>query len=397
MENKKKKWILSIVTVIVLTTVIGTLYVYSQLAAVKKVSISKNDQQLKIDKKADQYGDDVINIAFFGLDRRKKDEPSRSDAIMIISLDKKHKKVKVSSIMRDSYVDIDGHGKTKLNHAYAYGGPELAIKTINSTFKLNIRNFVAVDFYELEKIIDTVGGVEIPVRSDEIKYINIYMQETAKIQGKSVQEVQKPGLQNLNGMQAVAYARIRYTSGGDYERTERQRIVLTAIMNKVKKLGPTEFPKVVSALLPNVESSFSSTEIMKMGTSAFALGIDNIEQQRFPLDDYCQGKLIDGVYYLLFNEEKTINQIHKYIFEDIKGRIYLKNEEIERDIKDIITEINNNIEKWCLRGHSITEIKLKEDKIYEKVEKVNHKGKIGRNDPCPCGSGKKYKKCCLNK
>ncbi len=237
---------------------------------------------------------------------------------MIISLDKKHKKVKVSSIMRDSYVDIDGHGKTKLNHAYAYGGPELAIKTINSTFKLNIRNFVAVDFYELEKIIDTVGGVEIPVRSDEIKYINIYMQETAKIQGKSVQEVQKPGLQNLNGMQAVAYARIRYTSGGDYERTERQRIVLTAIMNKVKKLGPTEFPKVVSALLPNVESSFSSTEIMKMGTSAFALGIDNIEQQRFPLDDYCQGKLIDGVYYLLFNEEKTINQIHKYIFEDIK-------------------------------------------------------------------------------
>ncbi|GAE03134.1 cell envelope-like transcriptional attenuator domain-containing protein [Clostridium botulinum B str. Osaka05] len=318
MENKKKKWILSIVTVIVLTTVIGTVYVYSQLSAVKKVSISKNDQQLKIDKKADQYGDDVINIAFFGLDRRKKDEPSRSDAIMIISLDKKHKKVKVSSIMRDSYVDIDGHGKTKLNHAYAYGGPELAIKTINSTFKLNIRNFVAVDFYELEKIIDTVGGVEIPVRSDEIKYINIYMQETARIQGKSVQEVQKPGLQNLNGMQAVAYARIRYTSGGDYERTERQRIVLTAIMNKVKKLGPTEFPKVVSALLPNVESSFSSTEIMKMGTSAFALGIDNIEQQRFPLDDYCQGKLIDGVYYLLFNEEKTINQIHKYIFEDIK-------------------------------------------------------------------------------
>ncbi|MHB9942948.1 zinc chelation protein SecC [Clostridium sporogenes] len=84
-----------------------------------------------------------------------------------------------------------------------------------------------------------------------------------------------------------------------------------------------------------------------------------------------------------------------YIFEDIKGRIYLKNEEIERYIKDIITEINNNIEKWCLRGHSITEIKLKEDKIYEKVEKVNHKGKIGRNDPCPCGSGKKYKKCCL--
>ncbi len=304
--------------VIVLMSVVSALYVYSKLGSVKKVPISKDDKELKIDKKAESYGDDVINIAFFGLDRRKKEEPSRSDAVMILSLDKKHKKVKLSSIMRDSYVDIEGHGKTKLNHAYAYGGPELAIKTINSNFKLNIRDFVAVDFYGLENIIDTVGGVEIPVRSDEIKYINSYMQGTAKVENKAVQEVQNPGLQNLNGMQAVAYARIRYTSGGDYERTERQRTILTAVMNKIKKLGPTEFPKVVSVLLPNVESSLSSTEIIKMGTSVFALGIDNVEQQRFPLDNYCEGKLIDGIYYLLFNKEKTIDQMYKYIFEDIK-------------------------------------------------------------------------------
>ncbi|NFD77580.1 LytR family transcriptional regulator [Clostridium botulinum] len=318
MGSKKKKWILSILAAIVLMSVVSALYVYSKLGSVKKVPISKDDKELKIDKKAEPYGDNVINVAFFGLDRRKKEEPSRSDAVMILSLDKKHKKVKLSSIMRDSYVDIEGHGKTKLNHAYAYGGPELAIKTINSNFKLNIRDFVAVDFYGLENIIDTVGGVEIPVRSDEIKYINSYMQGTAKAENKVVQKVQNPGLQNLNGMQAVAYARIRYTSGGDYERTERQRTVLTAIMNKIKKLGPTEFPKVVGALLPNVESSLSSTEIIKMGTSVFALGIDNVEQQRFPLDNYCEGKLIDGIYYLLFNEEKTIDQMYKYIFEDIK-------------------------------------------------------------------------------
>ncbi|MBN3407767.1 LytR family transcriptional regulator [Clostridium botulinum] len=318
MGSKKKKWILSILAVIVLMSVVSALYVYSKLGSVKKVPISKDDKELKIDKKAESYGDDVINIAFFGLDRRKKEEPSRSDAVMILSLDKKHKKVKLSSIMRDYYVDIEGHGKTKLNHAYAYGGPELAIKTINSNFKLNIRDFVAVDFYGLENIIDTVGGVEIPVRSDEIKYINSYMQGTAKVENKAVQEVQNPGLQNLNGMQAVAYARIRYTSGGDYERTERQRTILTAVMNKIKKLGPTEFPKVVSVLLPNVESSLSSTEIIKMGTSVFALGIDNVEQQRFPLDNYCEGKLIDGIYYLLFNKEKTIDQMYKYIFEDIK-------------------------------------------------------------------------------
>ncbi|WP_251860518.1 LCP family protein [Clostridium sp. Marseille-Q2269] len=318
MKGKKSKLILVVVTIIVLIGAIGTLYAYNQLSKVKKISISKNTKELKIDKSADKYGEDVINMAFFGLDRRKKDEPSRSDAIMIVSLDKKHNKVKISSIMRDSYVNIDEHGKTKLNHAYAYGGPELAIKTINKNYKLNIRDFVAVDFYGLEKIIDTVGGIQIPVRADEIKYINDYMQETSKIEGKTVQVVENSGLQNLSGMQAVAYARIRYTNGGDYERTERQRTVLTAIMNKVKKLGPTQLPKVITALLPNVETSLSSTEIMKKGTSAFSLGGDNIEQQRFPLDDYCEGKLIDGVYYLLYNENKTIEQMHKYIFEDIK-------------------------------------------------------------------------------
>ncbi len=221
--------------VIILISVVSALYVYSKLESVKKVPISKDDKELKIDKKAEPYGDDVINIAFFGLDRRKKEEPSRSDAVMILSLDKKHKKSETIVYNEDSYVNIEGHGKTKLNHAYAYGGPELAIKTINSNFKLNIRDFVAVDFYGLENIIDTVGGIEIPVRSDEIKYINSYMQGTAKVENKAVQEVQNPGLQNLNGMQAVAYARIRYTSGGDYERTERQRTVLTAIMNKIKK------------------------------------------------------------------------------------------------------------------------------------------------------------------
>ncbi len=221
--------------VIILISVVSALYVYSKLESVKKVPISKDDKELKIDKKAEPYGDDVINIAFFGLDRRKKEEPSRSDAVMILSLDKKHKKSETIVYNEGFLCKYRGSWKNKIESSYAYGGPELAIKTINSNFKLNIRDFVAVDFYGLENIIDTVGGIEIPVRSDEIKYINSYMQGTAKVENKAVQEVQNPGLQNLNGMQAVAYARIRYTSGGDYERTERQRTVLTAIMNKIKK------------------------------------------------------------------------------------------------------------------------------------------------------------------
>ncbi|GAA0746471.1 LCP family protein [Clostridium oceanicum] len=319
-KSKKTKIILSIITILVMLVITGVAYAYIKLGDVKKVPISKSDEKLHVSKDVKKYkdNDEIVNIAFFGLDRRSKDEPSRSDAIMVVSFDKKHKKIKLSSIMRDSYVDIEGHDKTKLNHAYAYGGPELAIKTINSNYNMNIRDFVAVDFFELEKIIDNVGGVEIPVRTDEINHINNGMKEVARIQGASIEQVDSPGLQTLNGKQAVAYARIRHTAGGDFERTDRQRTVLNAILEKVKKQGASKFPGIVSSILPNLTTSLSSTEILKMGASGFALGIDNVEQQRFPLDKYCKGTSIGGIYYLQYDKEQTISQMHKYIYEDIK-------------------------------------------------------------------------------
>ena len=115
---------------------------------------------------------EIINIAFFGVDRRAVNEASRSDSIMILSIDEMHKKIKMSSIMRDTYVEIKNHGQTKINHAYAYGGPQLAIRTLNENFNLDIRDYVTVDFFNFEKIIDAIGGVTIDVKQDEISLIN---------------------------------------------------------------------------------------------------------------------------------------------------------------------------------------------------------------------------------
>lgn len=322
-KAKKNKKALKITLIILACIVIfaGGVFGYGwyQLSKVKTTSITKNDDELGISSTAKAKDDeDVTNIAFFGLDRRDPSEPCRSDSIMILSVDKKHKKIKMNSIMRDTYVKIKDHGETKINHAFAYGKAELAIRTLNENFDMNIRDFVSVDFYKLENIIDTLGGVEINVRADEIKLINSYMKETGNIEHKEIKEVSHTGKQNLNGMQAVAYSRIRYTSGGDFERTERQRTVLTALFNKVKSGGAADFSSNVSKLLQYVETSLSSMDIIKLGTSAFTSGTTDLEQERFPIDGYCKGIMIDKVWYLQADLKATTDQLHKYIYDDVK-------------------------------------------------------------------------------
>ncbi|MGE5627279.1 MAG: LCP family protein [Solirubrobacterales bacterium] len=301
----------------VLLAVVVVLVVYfnSQLNKVKKVQLPKVDSELNISDNAAKEDNDIINIALFGLDRRAKDETSRSDALLVLTLDKLHKEVKVSSIMRDSYVDVSGYGNTKITHAYAYGGPTLAIKTLNENFDLNIRDYASVDFFGLEKIIDSVGGIEINITSEELKYINFYIDETSTLENEKAPLITSTGVQNLNGRQAVAYSRIRYTAGGDYERTERQRTVLAELFKKIKAAGAANVPKEVLELLPYTETSLSNADIVKYGTSIFSMGINNIEQQRFPEDGFCEGKTINGVWYLVFDLEATKKQMHNFIFD----------------------------------------------------------------------------------
>ena len=122
---------------------------------------------------------------------------ARSDSIIILSIDEMHKKIKMSSIMRDTYVKVKGHGETKITHAYAYGGPQLAIRTLNENFNLDIRNYVTVDFFNLEKIINAIGGVSIDVKQNEVSLINGYMIETAKIEKKSISTIANSGAANI--------------------------------------------------------------------------------------------------------------------------------------------------------------------------------------------------------
>ena len=235
---------------------------------------------------------------------------------MIATIDTHNKKLKLTSIMRDSYVNIDGHGLDKINHAYAFGKAELAIKTLNENFDLNISEFAAVNFSTLPKIIDKLGGIELDIDSEELQYINGYISDLNGINNTSVSPISSTGLQHVNGTQAMAYCRIRYTSGGDYKRTERHREVLSKMFEKILSMSPTSYPSLLNEILPMISTSLSASEIMDLGNEVLKVGSTSLEQERFPLDGYCEGQMIGGVYYLTFDKETTVNQLHDYIFED---------------------------------------------------------------------------------
>lgn len=311
-KSKCRKIIISVVMTIISILLGVFVYVHLQYKTTKINTVSRVKENKDITSLAkdnevlevkDKKEGDILNIALFGIDRRSKEEAARSDCIIILSIDKKYNKIKVSSIMRDIYVKIKGHGMTKINHAYAYGGPELAVNTLNENFNMNITQYVIADFEGLKNIIDTLGGVEIEIKSYEIpsmKYVGIY----------------SPGKYNLNGTQALAYSRIRYQGNGDYERTERQRIVLSKIISNIKDEKLSKYPQLVEQLISNVETNIKKADILKIGISIFTSKIEKIEMERFPRGGYCSGKIINGVWYLVADLKATTEQLHEYIWED---------------------------------------------------------------------------------
>lgn len=316
--RKLKIVLISALIILLFISCLAIGYFYYKTSKMKRTSISKNDSDLGISKDNEKYKD-IVNIALFGLDSRVKNESSRSDCIMILTIDGVHNKMKISSVMRDTYVNIDGHGKTKITEAYGYGGPQLAIKTLNENFGLNIKDFVKVDFFSLEKIIDSLGGLNINVNENELKSINESIYEASGIEKVHPEFINKPGLQLLNGLQAVAYCRVRHASGDDFMRTQRQRVVLELMLNKIKAQGSGGLMNTINVLLPYVETSINNSQLLKYCISVVSShDYSKIEQERFPVDGYCWGATIKGIWYLDTDLNTTALQMQNYIFKDIK-------------------------------------------------------------------------------
>ena len=326
-RNKPKKHKKLKITILILLglllSAIGIAYTFFQdtYNKVSYVDIPKENEELGIEEEEEEIvnifkeNKAIINILLMGIDKRDQYDPGRSDAMMILSIDPISNSIKLSSIMRDSLVEIKGHGEDKLNHAYAFGGPELALHTINKNYKMNIKYFASIDYSGLTNIIDSIGGIYAQVKEEEIDMINKYTNDVAYVNGTDFSMITKPGYQLLDGTQAVAYARIRKVGDGDYERTQRQRIVLSGIIRKLTTLNILELPGTIQKLAPNVETNITSSYMLKVGTSVLNTGMKEIKQARFPLDEDSEGVMIRGIWYLKFDKYKTVDALHNYIFK----------------------------------------------------------------------------------
>ena len=328
--NKKRKTIIIIAFLFIILFLVPAFFAYSKLAKIKVGGLDQTPSALGIDKNSfndaikntvkdpENIESNFVNILIMGIDAMKEvNDAYSADSIMIATIDKYNKKLKLTSIMRDSLVAVEGHGDTKLKYAYSFGGPQLLVKTINQNFNMNIKNYIKVDFFDVEKIIDYLGGVQINVESAEVKILNDYQSNISSLEGKSFIPLKKSGLQTLNGMQAVAYSRIRYVGNYDFERTERQRRVMTEVLKKFSDKNVFELAGVADKLLPLVETSLDKSEIIGLGSYIVLNKLTKPIQFRIPTDktyhDYTNPK--DGLYYMKWDKQPTIDALHNFIFK----------------------------------------------------------------------------------
>jgi LCP family protein required for cell wall assembly len=318
-RRRRRNRILLIIGIVLLVLILLGVFLFQYYFGGLKVRPISEDADLGINSEI-ELDDSITNIALFGIDARDEEaDTGLSDAIMILSVDNKHGKIKLVSIARDTLVPIDGYGTTKINAAYSYGGPELAIRTLNQVFNLNIENYVTVNFYQLADIIDAVGGVDIYVEEREMRSLNNIMFDMTH-NGDWVLDEDKPGMLHLNGAQAVAFSRIRKIDSDD-ARTERQREVLTELFNKALDLKVTEYPEFARKLLPMCTTSMGVSDILSL---APILATDvTMEMGAFPneyIDTSKSGKNTvkkDDIWYYVYDTDQAAEMLHTFIYDDL--------------------------------------------------------------------------------
>lgn len=264
-----------------------------------------------------KFSDDVYNILLIGNDSRDKNTLGRSDSMILVSINEQTKQIVMTSIMRDSYVYIPNVGTTRINAAYAYGGPELLMETVESNFKINIDKYVGVNFFSFMKVVDSVGGVEITVSDAEVNVLNNYIRELNKLEGlpEDTDKLTGGGTYVMNGKQALGYSRIRYVGNADYQRTERQRTVLNEIFTKVKDCNLKELQNVLDSVLPEVTTDIKEGEMFTLMLDFARKYKDyDIVQCRVPADGTITDLVINGAMVLGIDLPANIEYMHKSIY-----------------------------------------------------------------------------------
>lgn len=310
---------------------VGVWYVHDKLGRLNYVEIDENEIQVNNGIDNDLKG--YRTIAIFGVDSRSNElvKGTRSDCIILATINEKTKEVNLTSVYRDTYLEITGKSLDKITHAYAYGGAALSMSTLNTNLDLNIKEFVTVNFESVVDIVNAVGGVSINITSAELQYINGYIDEINRVTGKNASHISKTGSQTLNGVQALAYGRIRYTAGGDYKRTERMRDIMMAVVNKAKKMSVSQLNALADKLLPIVYTNINSGEIISLIPQLATYKIT--DSTGWPY--VTRGATINGVWYgPPITLESNVKQLHEKVYGQT-------NYEPSEKVKEISNKIVN--------------------------------------------------------
>ncbi len=274
------------------------------------------------------------SIALFGSDSREGqlEAGTHADTIMIASIDEDTKEVRIVSIYRD-LMTMQTNGKIKkANYAYFNAGPKDAINMLNKNFDLDIEDYVTVDFGAMADVVDMLGGIEIDVTEAEAEEMNRYIVETAEVVEKKSSHI-KSGLQTLNGVETVTYSRIRKNVGGDYGRTERQRLVIQKLIEKVKETDISTINKIIDEVFSQVSTSFTLKEIIRLaaGVMQYELG----ETGGFPFERTDGSVEGIGSVVIPLGVVENVEELHAFLYSKDKDYV----------ISDTVREIAGEIEK----------------------------------------------------
>lgn len=338
-ESGKVVKILIIIMIIIIAIIaaayIGTnVYIDGKLGKIQFENITNNSEELGINEETQKNEmTNYRNIALLGLDSRSDtyDTGYRTDCIMIASINEQTHDVQLYSIYRDTYVQMDMNGQIKMdkiNHAY-YGGVQNTLKTINTNLDLNITEYAIVDFNAVIDLVDSVGGIDLEIDKEEIKYINNYIKDVTKVTGKTASQITKTGVQHVNGVQAVSFCRIRYTSGWDYKRTERMREVLEKVVNKIKTLSIPQINNLLDTMLPEIRTNIQAKEIKAFIPQVLSFNI----KSSFGWPYKTVGVTLRNQFY---GPAATLESNVKKLHQEVYGQI---DYEVPQSIKDISDKI----------------------------------------------------------
>ena len=317
-SRKQKKIMLLLLELLIILLLAIALFITTKLSKIEKNKLDMNDVSIN-DDLSDETKEAMAHYPPFslsGLDTRPTGSLSKgnSDVIMLANIDTKQHTINLVSVYRDSYLDTGNGTYQKCNAAYAKGGPEQALSMLNTNLDLAITDYVTVDFNAIIECVDLLGGVDITITDDEASLMIGYMKELNELTGHNSTPPASGGTYTLDGVQACAYARIRYGGGDDAKRTSRQRIVINLMVQKLKQ-NPTKIPEILDKVMGNVSTSLTKNEILELGMHAVTYTMGTSYAYPFQL---CYGENVVNALgedvVIPVTLEFNVRELHEYLY-----------------------------------------------------------------------------------